>query len=85
MTRPLSARRIRSLAGLFVASAAMLVASCMQISPADAPERCRHIAQYPCLTPRVCTFDSAGGCQVCRCGPPAYVPPSNIDPRPSAP
>jgi len=33
-----------------------------------------------CLTTPVCTYDKDRGCQVCRCAPPAYVRPEQIEP-----
>ena len=78
-------RRLWPVVGFVFAATSLLFASCMPINQPQAPDRCKHIVEYPCLTPRVCTFDSAGGCQICRCGPPAYVPPTNLDLRPSPP
>ncbi|HVY45662.1 MAG TPA: hypothetical protein VHB21_07275 [Minicystis sp.] len=53
---------------------ALSLPSCMPEQPARAPDRCPGTWGYPCLTPRVCVYDAARGCQICRCAPPPFVP-----------
>ncbi len=53
----------------------MLLASCMTPEhPSHGLPICEESRNVHCLTPTVCDYDPARGCQVCRCGPPPYRP-----------
>jgi hypothetical protein len=55
--------------------AALVLSACMQADhPSHGLPVCEESRNVHCLTPTVCDYDPARGCQVCRCGPPPYRP-----------
>lgn len=70
----------------YIFAAAVLMAlgltfNCVAPRPARGPDFCAG-ADAPCLTRKVCVFDRAGSCEVCRCESPAFYPPGQ---EPGAP
>ncbi|HET9596643.1 MAG TPA: hypothetical protein VFP65_13730 [Anaeromyxobacteraceae bacterium] len=56
-----------------LAALAVLAAGCAHLKGDDTV--CPEYRDLRCATAPECAMDAARGCQVCRCAPPAYVPP----------